>query len=84
LVHALPGAHGLERGVPAGLLAKSFAEIGISLCSVRAAEDAAVRESHYDNSLRNQFREGGNVPAIWARSLGQPTRVVGITWVDEF
>lgn len=67
-----------------GWLQQSFAELGISLASVRAAEEVSVRESHYTNSLRNQFREGGNVPAIWARSLGQPTSVVGITWVDEF
>jgi len=65
-------------------LQESFAAIDISLESVRASEDEAVRASHYDNSLRNQFREGGNVPAIWAKSIGQPTVVVGITWVEEF
>lgn len=67
-----------------GWLQESFAAIDISLDSVRGSEDDAIRASHYDNSLPNQFREGGNVPAIWARALGQPTVVVGITWVDEF
>lgn len=67
-----------------GWLQQSFAKIDIALASVRAAEDLAVRDSHYTNSLRNQFREGGNVPAIWARSMGSPTTVVGITWVEEF
>lgn len=67
-----------------GWLQDSFASIDISLNSVRAAEDLSVRESHYDNSLRNQFREGGNIPPIWARAIGQPTVVVGITWVEEF
>ncbi len=65
-------------------LQQSFAAIDITLDSVRASEDDAVRASHYDNSLPNQFREGGNVPAIWAKSIGQPTVVVGITWVEEF
>ena len=67
-----------------GWLQQSFANIDIALASVRAAEDLAVRDSHYTNSLRNQFREGGNVPAIWAKSTGAPTAVVGITWVEEF
>lgn len=67
-----------------GWLQESFADIDISLASVRAADDIAIRDSHYTNSLRNQFREGGNIPAIWARSIGQPTVVVGITWVEEF
>ncbi len=65
-------------------LQQSFAAIDITLDSVRASEDDAIRASHYDNSLPNQFREGGNVPAIWAKSIGQPTVVVGITWVEEF
>jgi ABC-type nitrate/sulfonate/bicarbonate transport system substrate-binding protein len=67
-----------------GWLQESFAAIDISLDSVRASEDDSIRASHYDNSLPNQFREGGNVPAIWAKAAGQPTVVVGITWVDEF
>jgi len=67
-----------------GWLQEAFQAIDISLESVRASEDEAIRASHYDNSLRNQFREGGNVPAIWARAIGQPTVVVGITWVEEF
>jgi ABC-type nitrate/sulfonate/bicarbonate transport system substrate-binding protein len=67
-----------------GWLHQSFAEIGIALESVRASEDEVIRNSHYDNSLRNMFREGGNVPPIWARASGQPTVVVGITWVEEF
>lgn len=67
-----------------GWLQKSFAEIGIGLDSVRASEDDAIRNSHYDNSLANQFREGGNVPPIWAKAKGANTVVVGITWVDEF
>jgi len=29
------------------------------------------------------FREGGNVPPLWARAQGRNTAVVGITWVDE-
>jgi ABC-type nitrate/sulfonate/bicarbonate transport system substrate-binding protein len=61
-----------------------FERDGITLASVRASEDQATRDSHYDNSLERMFREGGNVPAIWARASSRNTVVVGITWVDEF
>jgi ABC-type nitrate/sulfonate/bicarbonate transport system substrate-binding protein len=29
-------------------------------------------------------RQGGNIPPIWARASGAATRLVGITWTDEF
>ncbi|MCE7796131.1 hypothetical protein LWE61_06085 [Sphingobium sufflavum] len=60
-----------------------FAQAGIALESIRAAENKAVRRSHYDHTHPNMFREGGNVPPLWARGLGRDTVVVGITWVDE-
>ena len=60
-----------------------FARTGIALESIRAAQDKAVRRSHYDHTHPNMFREGGNVPPLWARGLGRDTVVVGITWVDE-
>ncbi|TKT69503.1 ABC transporter substrate-binding protein [Aquamicrobium sp. LC103] len=39
--------------------------------------------SHYDHSLRTLFREGGNVPAIVAYAEGAPTRLLGLTFIDE-
>lgn len=64
-------------------LQNAFAARGITLDSIRASQDRAVRESHFRHSLPGSFREGGNVPPIWARANGQDTVVVGITWVDE-
>ncbi|MBK4998086.1 ABC transporter substrate-binding protein [Pseudomonas sp. S31] len=64
-------------------LQNAFAAQGIILDSIRASQDRAVRESHFRHSLPGSFREGGNVPPIWARANGQDTAVVGITWVDE-
>lgn len=51
--------------------------------SLRASDDSSVRSAHYSHGHENLFREGGNVPPIWARSNGTDTAVVGITWVDE-
>lgn len=64
-------------------LHEEFATSGIALESIRASQDRSVRVSHYDHSHPNMFREGGNVPPLWARGLGRDTAVVGITWVDE-
>lgn len=32
----------------------------------------------------NAFRQGGSIPAIWARANNQDTRVIGLTWTDEY
>ena len=64
-------------------LQQEFARHGVTLDSIRASQDRTVRESHFRHSLAGSFREGGNVPPIWARAQGQDTVVVGITWVDE-
>ncbi|MET0308286.1 MAG: ABC transporter substrate-binding protein [Sphingomonas sp.] len=32
---------------------------------------------------RHLFREGGNIQALAARAMGAPTRVIGLTWIDE-
>ncbi len=75
---------------PLGLAAKlgwfdaEFAPDGIAIKSLREVGEASQHESHYDHSLEHSFRQGGSVPAIWARSLGRTTRVIGLNWLDEF
>lgn len=36
-----------------------------------------------ERQTRYLFREGGNIQALAARALGAPTRVIGLTWIDE-
>jgi sulfonate transport system substrate-binding protein len=57
---------------------------GTVLHSLRDSEDQAIQDSHYHHQLSGLFREGGNIPPIWARSHGSDTRVIGITWLDEY
>jgi ABC-type nitrate/sulfonate/bicarbonate transport system substrate-binding protein len=57
---------------------------GTVLHSLRDSEDQAIQDSHYHHQLSGLFREGGNIPPIWARSHGRDTQVVGITWLDEY
>ena len=37
-----------------------------------------------ENPLPHSFRHGGSVPAIWARAKSQRTRVIGLSWTDEY
>lgn len=70
--------------VQLGLLDEAFAKEGVKLNSIIDSKDRAIRSSHFDHHLSYSFRHGGNVPPIRARSEGNPTRLVGITWTDEF
>jgi ABC-type nitrate/sulfonate/bicarbonate transport system substrate-binding protein len=67
-----------------GWFNEEFAADGIQISTLQETEDATVRESHYDHHLHNSFRQGGNVPPIWARAKGRETRVIGLNWVDEY
>ena len=67
-----------------GYLAQTFEDVGISLKSIIDSPDRSVRQSHFNHTLEWSFRHGGNVPPIRARSEGRDTRLIGITWTDEF
>lgn len=78
----VPTASGIALDL--GLLRDEFARSNIALESIRDSDDPRVNISHFDHSLPGLFREGGNIPAIWARSVGRDTVVVALTWIDEF
>lgn len=67
-----------------GWLEGTLAREGISLQSVNGHSDPDIRRSYSDHHLSFQLRQGGNVPAIWARSNGANTRLLGLTWTQEF
>jgi ABC-type nitrate/sulfonate/bicarbonate transport system substrate-binding protein len=69
--------------VQLGWLDEEFARDGIKVESIRESVERDIRQSHYDHKVQNSFRQGGSVPAIWARASGQPTRLLGLTWTDE-
>jgi 2'-hydroxybiphenyl-2-sulfinate desulfinase len=65
-----------------GWLDEEFASDGIAVEWLR--EDRLhVAERDQEEMARRLFREGGNIPALAARSLGAETRVIGLTWIDE-
>ncbi|MFZ6045418.1 ABC transporter substrate-binding protein [Pseudomonas sp. CR3202] len=65
-------------------LQEEFAQPGTVLHSLRDSDSLEIRNSHYHHGQTGLFREGGNIPPIWARGNGQDTVVLGITWLDEY
>lgn len=66
-----------------GVIDRDLGELGITVRSIQDTTDPDVRASHYDHHLAHSFRQGGSVPAIWARAAGADTRVIGLSWIDE-
>lgn len=66
-----------------GWIDQAFAADGITVNSLQEGRNPAERASHIDHSLAHSIRQGGSVPAIWARAAGADTRVIGLTWTDE-
>ncbi|MEU3567487.1 ABC transporter substrate-binding protein [Kitasatospora sp. NPDC036755] len=66
-----------------GWLAREFAADGIAVRSLQDAPPEVAVDHHFTHALTGLFREGGNVPALWARSRGEETRLIGLTWIEE-
>lgn len=78
-----PTATGLAVGL--GLLAAELRDRHqVRLHALQDVTDAELRRRHFDHGITNLIREGGNIPALWAYSRGVPTRLIGITWLDEY
>jgi len=78
----VPTASGIA--IQHGWIDEEFAADGIKVASLRASPDRAVRESHFDHTKEDSFRQGGNAPPIWARSEGRDIVVVGLTWLPQY
>jgi ABC-type nitrate/sulfonate/bicarbonate transport system substrate-binding protein len=77
----VPTATGIAADL--GWLGDEFAADGIEVRSLQDISREEAANYHYTHALAGLFREGGNVPALWAKSRGEPTRLVGLTWIEE-
>ena len=77
----VPTASGVAHAL--GWLNDEFEADGLR---VDALEDLtrAQRNQFDRHHLPGLFREGGNIPALAARGEGAPTRLIGLTWIDEW
>jgi ABC-type nitrate/sulfonate/bicarbonate transport system substrate-binding protein len=67
-----------------GLYDKEFAADGITIKSLQDSDNPAELASHFEHNLPDSFRLGGAVQPIWARAKGRDTRVIGVSWIDEY
>jgi len=66
-----------------GWLDDEFRAEGISVQSLLQSENRAIRESHFDHTAANSFRHGGNTPPLWARSVENDVRLIGLSWTEQ-
>jgi 2'-hydroxybiphenyl-2-sulfinate desulfinase len=76
----VPTASGLAYHL--GWLGDAFAASGLEVGILQDGPPELIRH-HFDHLLLGLVREGGNVPALAAKSEGAPTRLIGLTWIDE-
>jgi len=69
-----------EIALATGRFDEEFADGPLSWHNIAESPDPAVHESHFTHRKANSFRHGGNIPAIYARSRGADTVVVGVSW----
>jgi len=74
----------LGLAVQLGWVQQEFAADGTVIKSLQESNDPVEQASHFEHTLPHSFRYGGSTPAIWTRARGQDTRVIGISWIDEY
>lgn len=75
----VPTATGLAYKL--GWLDAEFSPSGIQVKTLQ--DNRELGRHHYDHQLDSLIREGGNILALAARAQGSPTRLIGLTWIDE-
>ncbi|MEV7967179.1 ABC transporter substrate-binding protein [Sphaerisporangium sp. NPDC088356] len=75
--HRRPGPTATGIAADLGWLDDEFSPEGIA---VRPLASAGHR---HERALRTLFHDDGNVRALWARSRGATTRLIGLTWAEE-
>jgi ABC-type nitrate/sulfonate/bicarbonate transport system substrate-binding protein len=76
----VPTATGLAYQL--GWLQQAFAADGIAIDTLQ--DNPSLGQHHYDHQIPALIREGGNILALAARAQGAPTRLIGLTWIDEW
>lgn len=77
----VPTASGIAHAL--GWLQDEFGKDGLPVAALQDAPRSLNRH-HNDHELPGLFREGGNIPALAAKANGSPSRLIGLTWIDEW
>ncbi len=57
---------------------------GIEVRTLFESSNPTDPPRHVESNQIHAFRQGGSAPAIWARAHGYDTRVIGLTWTEEY
>jgi ABC-type nitrate/sulfonate/bicarbonate transport system substrate-binding protein len=75
----------LSLAIQLGWIEDALRQTGnVQLRSLPETDDPTEAVQYHESPLPHSFRHGGSVPAIWARAKGQQTRVIGLSWTDEY
>jgi len=77
----VPTATGLAYQL--GWLQDEFAKDSISVATIQDAPKTLARH-HYDHEISSLIREGGSLLALAAKAQGARTKLIGLTWIDEW
>lgn len=77
----VPTATGLAYSL--GWFKDEFLPDGINIETLQDAPES-LRRHHYDHALPNLIREGGGLLALAAKAQGAKTKLIGLTWIDEW
>ena len=78
----VPAASGIS--IAKGWMAEAFSKHGVAVQSLRHSPEREIRNAHYTHGLDDAFRQGGNVPALYARSVGADTKLIGLSWAPQY
>lgn len=75
-----PVANASEIAISKGWLREEFKKDGIDIHSVEKLDD---RDTHFTHDHPQFFREGGNIPPIWAKSNGIDVKLIGLSFLEQ-
>lgn len=79
-----PAATPLGLALRNGWVQDAYQQLGIPTESLFEHADPEIRRSHFDHHLPFSIRQGGNIPPLWTRAKGAETRLIALSWADEF
>jgi ABC-type nitrate/sulfonate/bicarbonate transport system substrate-binding protein/2-polyprenyl-6-methoxyphenol hydroxylase-like FAD-dependent oxidoreductase len=67
-----------------GHIESDFARQGTPIKLLQASSDRDTRESHFVHKIDNLFRQGGNAPALYAKSSGSQTKLIALSYAPQY
>ncbi len=65
-----------------GTLREALRRVDAEVCILQEM-DPAYRDAHYTQTFPLHFRDGGNIPPLWAQSKGDRCVLLGVTYQKE-